>query len=190
MRTSGISKIEHLGPLYGTRANDLGMRSYADDDEFLHVLEDTFSHDEVWPQACDHLYVSLRSGRSVGEDPNANPDTGPAPQSDTEPAAGPEELEPLPTDEVTEDLHEPALHVDDACNEIPDQSVDPDDLPQVDMDRPLQVTFGKEHRYAPTLMELIHCRRNRDGTLQPMPLPKVGPNTPYPSSLFFWFRHW
>ena len=28
-------------------------------DEFLHVLEDSFSHDEVWPQPYDHLYVSL-----------------------------------------------------------------------------------------------------------------------------------
>ena len=26
-------------------------------DEFLHVLEDPFSHDEVWPQPYDHLYV-------------------------------------------------------------------------------------------------------------------------------------
>ena len=30
---------------------------------------------------------------------------------------------------------------------------------------------------------LIRCRRHRDGTLQPVPLPKVGPNTPYPYSL-------
>ena len=28
-------------------------------DEFLHVLEDSFSHHEVWPQLYDHLYVSL-----------------------------------------------------------------------------------------------------------------------------------
>ena len=46
-------------------------------DEFLHVLEDTFSHDEVWPQPYDHLYMSLRRGRSVGEEPGADPDTGP-----------------------------------------------------------------------------------------------------------------
>ena len=26
-------------------------------DEFLHVLEDSISHDEVWPQPYDHLYV-------------------------------------------------------------------------------------------------------------------------------------
>ena len=51
------------------------------------------------------------------------------------------------------------------------------------MDRPLQVTFGKELRYAPTLTELIRCRRHREGTLQPVPLPKVGPNKPYPWSL-------
>ena len=36
-------------------------------DELLHVLEDLFSHDEVWPQPYDHLYVSLPSGRSVGK---------------------------------------------------------------------------------------------------------------------------
>ena len=34
-------------------------------DEFLNVPEDSFSHDEVWPQAYDHLYVTLRSRRSV-----------------------------------------------------------------------------------------------------------------------------
>ena len=28
-------------------------------DEFLHVLEDSFSHDEVWLQPYNHLYVSL-----------------------------------------------------------------------------------------------------------------------------------
>ena len=27
--------------------------------KFLHVIEDSFSHDEVWPQPYDHLYVSL-----------------------------------------------------------------------------------------------------------------------------------
>ena len=58
-----------------------------------------------------------------------------------------------------------------------------DNLPDIDMHRPLRVTFGKKLRYAPTLTELIPCRRHRDGTLQPVPLPKVGPNTPYPSFL-------
>ena len=62
-------------------------------------------------------------------------------------------------------------------------STDTDDLPHIDMDRPLRVTFGKELRYALTWTELIRCRRNQDGTLQPAPLPKVKPNTPYPSSL-------
>ena len=28
-------------------------------DEFLHVLKDTFSHNEVWPKLYDHLYLSL-----------------------------------------------------------------------------------------------------------------------------------
>ena len=108
-------------------------------DYFPNVLEDTLSHDEVWLQPYDHLYVSLPSGCSAGKDPDAGPDTGPAPQSDTEPADGLEELEPypLPTNEVaTEDLHKPATHLDDAGIEIPGQSVDPDDLPEMDMDRP------------------------------------------------------
>ena len=68
-------------------------------DEFLHVLEDSFSHDEVWPQPYDHLYVSLRSGRSVGKDPDVYVDSEPALQFDTEPAVKPQELESLPTDE-------------------------------------------------------------------------------------------
>ena len=55
-------------------------------DEYLHVLEDSFSHDEVWPQPYDHLYVSLRSGRSVGKEPDADELAEPAPQFDTEPA--------------------------------------------------------------------------------------------------------
>ena len=61
--------------------------------------------------------------------------------------------------------------------------LDTNHLPDVSMDRPLRVTFGKELRYAPTLAELIRCQHHRDGTLQSFPLPKVGPNTPYPSSL-------
>ena len=36
-------------------------------------------------------------------------------------------------------------------------STDTDDLPDIDMDRPLRVTFGKELRYAPALTELIRC---------------------------------
>ena len=51
------------------------------------------------------------------------------------------------------------------------------------MERPRRVTFGKELPYAPTLKELICYRRHRDGILQPVPLPKVGPNTQYPASL-------
>ena len=35
---------------------------------FLHVLEDSFLHDEVSPLPYDLLYVSLRSGRSLGMD--------------------------------------------------------------------------------------------------------------------------
>ena len=169
-------------------------------DEFLHVLKDSFSHDEVWPEPYDHLYVSPRSGRSVGKEPDAVELAEPAPQFDTEPAVGLEEPEPLPSDAATveledlglepvpsdeimaEDSHEPDMHLDDAGNE-PDMLPDADDLPDVSMDHPLRVTFGNEIRYAPTITELICCRRHRDGTLQSVHLPKVGSNTPYPSSL-------
>ena len=105
-------------------------------DEFLHVLEDSFSYDEVWIQPYDLQYVLLRNAGSVGKDVNA--DAGPAPQFDTEPADGPEELEPLSTDEVvTEDLREPAACLDNAGKKISDQSTDPDDAPKLDTDRPL-----------------------------------------------------
>ena len=130
-------------------------------DEFLHVLEYLFSHDEVWPKPYDHMYVSLRSGRSAGKDPDVDINAEPALQFDTEPAVEPEELEPLPTDEEpAEDSHDPAARLDDAGNEIPDTSTDIDDLPEVDMDRPLRATSGKELRYAPTLTDLIRCRRH------------------------------
>ena len=130
-------------------------------DEFLHVLEDSFSHDEVWPQPYDHLYVSLRSGRSVGKKPDADEHAEPALQFDIEPAVEPEDLEPLPSDATTvepenlglepvpsdeimaEDLHQPDMHLDDAGNE-PDMPADTNNLPDVSMDRPLRVTFGNE----------------------------------------------
>ena len=99
-------------------------------------------------------------------------------------------MEPLPTDEVqAEDSHQRAAYLDNAGNEIPDQSTDLDDLPEVNMDRALRVTLSKELRYAPTLTELIRCRRHRDGTLQPTSLPKVGLNTPYPLTLEGTHRH-
>ena len=82
-----------------------------------------------------------------------------------------------------QDLHEPATCLDDAGNEISNQSANPDDLPEVDTDRPLPVTFGNKLRYAPTLTNLTGFPRHGDRTLQPLPLPKVGPNKPYPSSL-------
>ena len=169
-------------------------------DEFLHVLEDSFCHDEVWPQPYDHLYVSLQSGRSVGKDPDADELAEPAPQFDAEPAVEPEDLEPLPSDAtnvepedlglepvplngtLAEDSHQPDMHLEEAGNE-PNTPADTDDLPDLSMDRPLRVTFGNELRYAPTMAERIRCRRHRDGTLQSVPLPKVGWNTPYPSSL-------
>ena len=83
---------------------------------------------------------------------------------------------------LAEDSHQPEVHLDDAGND-PDMPADTNDLPDVSMDRPLRVSFGKELRYALTLAELIRCRCHRDGTLQSVPLRKVGPNTPYPSSL-------
>ena len=166
-------------------------------DQFLHVLEDSFSHDKVWPQPYDHLYVSLQRGRSVGKEPDADEHAETALRFDTEPAIEPEDLEPLPSNATTvqlerlepvpsdeilaEDSHQPDMHLDDAGNE-PDMPADTDDLPDVSMDRPLGVTFGKELRYAPTMAELIRCQRHGDGTLQSVPLPKVGSNTPYPSS--------
>ena len=113
-------------------------------DEFLHVLEDLFSHDEVWPQPYNHLYVSLRSGRSVGKGSDVDKDAEPAPQFDTEQAVQPGDLEPLPSNEtLAENSHQPEVHLDDAGNEL-DTSTDTDDLRDIDMDRPLAVTFDKE----------------------------------------------
>ena len=66
-------------------------------DEFLHVLEDSFSHDEVCPQPYNHLYVSLRSGRSVEKRSDVDDDAEPAPQFETEPAIQPEDLGALPS---------------------------------------------------------------------------------------------
>ena len=158
------------------------------------------SHVEVWPEPYDHLHVSLRSGRSVGKDPDADELAEPDSQFDTEPAVEPENPEPLPSDATTvepEDLglepvpsdeimaensYQPDMHLDEAGNEH-DTPADTDDLPDVSMDRPLRITLGNELRYAPTMAERIRCRRHRDGTLQSVPLPKVGSNTPYPSSL-------
>ena len=143
--------------------------------QFLHVLEDSFSHHEVWPQSYNHLHVSLGSGRSVGKDPDVDIDAELALQFDKEPGVEREELQPLPTDEApAAESHEPAARLDDVGNEITDKSTDPDDLPEVDIDRPLQVTFTKALGYAPTRTELIRCRCHRDGTLQPISFPKVG----------------
>ena len=120
--------------------------------EFLHVLEDSFSHDEVWPQPYHHLYVLLPSRRSVGKEPDDDENPEPALRFHTEPAVGPEDLEllpsnetavepedqePLPSNEIlAEDSHQPEVHLDDAGNE-PDMPTDTDDLPNIDMDRPL-----------------------------------------------------
>ena len=129
----------------------------------------------------------------MGKEPDADEQVEPALQFDTEPAVEPEDLEPLPSHATTvepEDLepvpsdkilaeyaHQPDMHLDDAGNE-PDMPADADDLPNVSMDRPPRVTSRKELRHAPAMAELIRCRRHREGTLQSVPLPKVGPNTP------------
>ena len=153
-------------------------------DELLHVLEYSFLLGEVWRQPYDDLYMSPRSGRSAGKDSHVAINAGPALAFNTEPGVAPEELEPLPTDEApAADSHKPASHLDDAGNEVPDKLTDTDDLPGVDIDRPLLVTFGKELRYAPTLREVTCCRRHGDGTLQSISLPRVVSNMPYPSSL-------
>ena len=152
--------------------------------DFLHVLGDSSSHDEVWPQPYNHLYVSLRSGRSVAKGSDVDGDAEPALQINTERAVELEELQPLPTKEVpAEDSHQSTVHLDNAGNEVLDMSSDTDHLPDIDMDRPLQVTFRKEIRYDPAMTELIRCPSQRDGTLQPVPSPNVVPNTLYPSSL-------
>ena len=135
----------------------------------------------------------------MGKEPDAGELGEPAPQFDTESAVEPEETEPLPSNATTvepedlglepvpsneimaEDSHQPDMHLGDAGTE-PDTPADTDDLPDASMDRPLRVTFGNELRYAPPMAELIRCRRHRDGTLQSVPLLKVGSNTPYPSS--------
>ena len=94
----------------------------------------------------------------MGKETDVDGDSEPAPQFDTEPAVEPEELQPLPLDKaLAEDSHEPTPHLEDAGKEAPDMWTDTDDLPAVDMDRPLRVTFSKELRYAPTLTELICC---------------------------------
>ena len=150
-------------------------------DEFLHVLEDSFSEDEVWPKPYDQLYASLRSGRSVGKETDADEHAESALQFNTEPAVEPEDLEPLPSNAITvepkdlepvpsdeilaEDSHQRDIHLHDAGNE-PDIPADTDDLPDVSRDRPPRVTFNKELRYAPTMAELTCCRRQRDGTLE------------------------
>ena len=134
----------------------------------------------------------------MGKGPDADEQAEPALHFDTEPSGLPEDLEPLPSNATTvepedlepvpsdeilaEDSHQTDMHVDDAGNE-PDMPADTDILPDVSMDCPLGVTFGKELRYAPTMAELTRCRRHRDGTLQSLPLPKLGPNAPYPWSV-------
>ena len=68
----------------------------------------------------------------------------------TQQPSGRRGLEPVLSDEIlAEDSFQPEVHLDDSGNE-PDIPADTDDLPNVSMDRPLRVTFGKELRYAPT----------------------------------------
>ena len=123
------------------------------------MLEDLFSHDQVWPQPYNHLYVSLRSGRSVVKEPDVEEHAEPTLQFHTEPAVDLEDLEPLPSNAtavkpedlepersdgiLAEDSHQPEVHLNDAAIG-PDMPADTDDLPDVGMDDPLRVTFGKE----------------------------------------------
>ena len=81
----------------------------------------------------------------MGKRPDVDEDAEPAHQFDTEPAVEQEDLEPLPWNEaLAEDSHQSEVHLDDAGNEVPDMSTDTEDLPDIDMDRPRRVTFGKE----------------------------------------------
>ena len=122
--------------LRGTFGRNWVSREGEPVNEFLHVREDLFLHDEVWLQP--YLYVSLQSRRSVGNTPDVDEDAEPAQEFDTEPAIEPEDLEPLPWNEaLAENSHQPEVHLDDAGNEVPDISSDTDDLPDIDMDRPL-----------------------------------------------------
>ena len=84
------------------------------------------------------------------EDPDVVGDAKPALQFDTEPAVEPEELEPLPSNEALVEIsNQSTVHLYDVGNEVPDMSTDTDDLRDIDMDRPLRVTFSKEFGYAP-----------------------------------------
>ena len=147
---------------------------------------------------CGFCRTTTCTFRSVGKESATDENAEPALQFNTKPVVKPEDLEPLPANATTVepedrepvpsdeilgvDSHQPEIHLNNAGN-APDMPANTDDLPDVSMDRPLRVTFGKELRYAPTMAELIRCGRHRDGTLQTVPLPKVRPNTPYPSSL-------
>ena len=94
----------------------------------------------------------------MGKGPNVDGDAGPPLQFDKEAVVQPEELEPLPSNEaLDEDSHQYEVHLDDAGDEVPDTLTDTDNLPDIDMDRPHRVTFGKELGCAPTLTGLIRC---------------------------------
>ena len=97
-------------------------------------------------------------------------------QTDTEPG-----FEPNLVDEsIRPDFGDDKLmapRVDGVGNKLPDRSTELGDLPEADMEHPVGVSFGKELCYASTLTELIRCECHRNGSLQPVLLPKTGPNT-------------
>ena len=117
-------------------------------EEFLHVVEDSFSHKEVWPEPYDHLYMWLRTGRSVGQDPDVGIDAETAVQFNTEPVDEPEELESLPRPRINTSSQ---ARLDDAGNEIPGTSTDTDDLPEGDKHRPLSSYLWQRTSICPDL---------------------------------------
>ena len=81
----------------------------------------------------------------MGKERDVDGDAEPALQSDTQPAVKQEELKPLPSNEaLAEDSHQSTVHFDNAGNEVSDMWTDTDNLPDMDMDRFLRVTFGNE----------------------------------------------
>ena len=145
--------------------------------ELLHVLEDSFSHDEVWPEPYDHLYVSLRSRRSVMFPKMQNKPTF----STLIGLSSQRTCNHCRPTRLWLRIHTSLRYISmmlatryKTCRRTPTT------LRHRIGRHP---SFGKELPYAPTSTELIRCRRHPDGTLQPVALPKVGPKTPYLSSL-------
>ena len=121
----------------------------------------------VWPQPYDHLYVSLRSGRSVGKEPDADELAEPAPQFDTETAVEPEDLEPLPSDSTTVEPEHLGLEPVPSDEIIAEDSHRPDI--HLDEDWWLHATKGERRNYIRTLIP-----NSLSNALREIP-----PDTPY-----------